>query len=253
MSIIFNNFVNLWLSSVTGTSDNCLRCYYCPLESSSVNVIIKHYATSHGESQFSIRHKILHEETGIFNYKSAHFPMRARDIVELVRSGQTCIVDVQNAKISFTKTDTKIPDVNGDTMDTVPVRDEAPHADDRPEYTCTKELINRVIDVIGQSGRRDDFISVLGALADGTLDADHISMHLLLDIVNFLSAETISSVRYSNTTLDFWSLVFKMFRGKATRFFRGTMCSIIITKIIVSALLLTCALGTILFTTDQHV
>ena len=79
MSIIFNNFVNLWLSSVTGTSDNCLRCYYCPLESSSVNVIIKHYATSHGESQFSIRHKILHEETGIFNYKSAHFPMRARE------------------------------------------------------------------------------------------------------------------------------------------------------------------------------
>ena len=101
MSIIFNNFVNLWLSSVTG---NCLRCYYCPLDSSSVNVIIKHYATSHGESQFSIRHKILHEETGIFNYKLAHFPMRARDILELVRSGQTCIVDVQNAKISFTKT-----------------------------------------------------------------------------------------------------------------------------------------------------
>ena len=30
--------------------------------------------------------------------------MRARDILELVRSGQTCIVDVQNAKISFTET-----------------------------------------------------------------------------------------------------------------------------------------------------
>ena len=94
-------------------------------------------------------------------------------------------------------------------------------------WPCVKQedlenLFRRALHVVEQTGRGKNSVSVLEALANGTLDPHNIAFHLLLDIENLLSSESLYHVRYTiTTTLDFWSQ--KMFRGKATRFFRGTM------------------------------
>ena len=87
------------------------------------------------------------------------------------------------------------------------------------------EVFRNALEVIESHGRGDDFKSLLIALADGTLDPTNIALHLLLDIGNVLSKACLTEVRYNKTTLDFWSLVHKLFKRKATRFFRGPMSS----------------------------
>lgn len=71
--------------------------------------------------------------------------------------------------------------------------------------------MERAYDAIKQTGRGEDFVSLMKAISNGTLNPKHIAMHLLLDIGNFLSAETIRNVRYSDVTLDFWAVVYRMF------------------------------------------
>ena len=87
----------------------------------------------------------------------------------------------------------------------------------------TVDICTRAIKVFEDVGRGEDFLSVLRASANGTLVPQNIAVHLLLDIGHMLSQESLQNIRYNSTTLDFWTLVYKMFRGKATRFFRGTM------------------------------
>ena len=50
---------------------------------------------------------------------------------------------------------------------------------------------------------------------------ENIAFHLLIDIGNFYSKDSINAVRYSNETLDFWLTVQKLFKGKGVNFFRG--------------------------------
>ena len=50
---------------------------------------------------------------------------------------------------------------------------------------------------------------------------ENIAFHLLLDIGNFYSKDSINAVRYSNETLEFWLTVQKLVKGKGVNFFRG--------------------------------
>ena len=66
----------------------------------------------------------------------------------------------------------------------------------------------------------DDFYNLLAAIADGYLE-DNIALHLMLDIGQFYSYDSIHSMRYSETSLTFWATVQKNFKGKCVNFFRG--------------------------------
>jgi hypothetical protein len=50
---------------------------------------------------------------------------------------------------------------------------------------------------------------------------ENIAFHLLLDIGNFYSKDSINAIRYSNETLEFWLTVQKLVKGKGVNFFRG--------------------------------
>ena len=70
------------------------------------------------------------------------------------------------------------------------------------------------------NNRLDDFYNLLVAIADGYLE-DNIALHLILDIGQFYSYDSIHSMRYSETSLTFWATVQKNFKGKCVNFFRG--------------------------------
>ena len=82
------------------------------------------------------------------------------------------------------------------------------------------QLISHVIDVMKDIGTISDVISVLQAIKNGYLN-DNIAFHLLLDIGDFYSLNSINNVRYSKQSLGFWVTVQKLFKGKGINFFRG--------------------------------
>ena len=58
-------------------------------------------------------------------------------------------------------------------------------------------------------------------LQSGKLDVKNMALHLLLDVGQFLNANAPSRMRYSKTSLDYWLVIQKLFKGKGVRFFRG--------------------------------
>ena len=75
------------------------------------------------------------------------------------------------------------------------------------------------------NGRRNDFVKTLKSIADKTLPINNIALNLLLDIGRFLDCNTVHNMRYNKTTLDFWTIFHKLFRGKGIRFMRGLKAS----------------------------
>ena len=84
-------------------------------------------------------------------------------------------------------------------------------------------VMTKAYNVIKETGRGNDFLSLITEISNGQLEPHHIALHLLLDVGNFLPNETVYNMRYTDVTLDFWSCVYRLFKGKATRFFRGPM------------------------------
>ena len=194
------------------------------MENTSINSIFQHYVRNHTSEKFSIRRVILKEDTGDFMLQSVHFPLKVCDIVKRAKDGQECRFNIDSARLTFIEAPEHARD-DEDRSDRTAVPDlcEAPPGTMAEESLDVQDICMRAMEAVKQTGRGQDFVSVLTALANGTLEPENIVVHCLLDIGNFLSAESLRNVRYNTTTLDFWSLVYKMFRGKATRFFRGTM------------------------------
>ena len=95
------------------------------------------------------------------------------------------------------------------------LNDAKPEAKDIETFKSAYEVLKTI-------GREEDFMSVLSSLSNGTLHPSNIALHLMFDIGN-LSQVSFRQVRYNKTSLDFWAIVHRLFKGKATRFFRGSM------------------------------
>lgn len=61
--------------------------------------------------------------------------------------------------------------------------------------------MKRALQVIEETGRGADFLSVMQGIADGLLDPHNIALHLLIDIGSFLAAESLSNVRYKGSVI----------------------------------------------------
>ena len=84
--------------------------------------------------------------------------------------------------------------------------------------------MSKVIDILNElkltNTRACDFISVLNGIINGDLNGN-ISVPLLLDVGHFIRQGSVHSVRYSDTTKTFWTLVQTLFMGRGIRFYKG--------------------------------
>ena len=219
----FRGPIDMYFALFSGQAT--VRCYYCSVESNAVNSIFQHYTNNHASHTFSLRRKILNESNGNFMYRSIHFPVKVCDIMLKIKSGKQCFFDLDSGKLTFRNAPVCI--TNPEHSHELCSMYEADHSDDTYKEEDTTipsgDICTKALQVVEETGRGKDFVHVLKSLADGSLDPRNICFHLLLDIGNLLSCESAKNMRYNTTTLDFWSLVYKMFRGKSTRFFRGTM------------------------------
>ena len=190
--------------------------------------MLTHNIQNHSDKDFKIRRRILNDVSGELLMRSVHFPINISDIKKRLGEGKKCIIDVDHSTIRFkrpkTDCETAFNSKEEEIINVTPIENNINHPIENSGDEDT-EKFKKTLEVIKESGRGDDFISVLDGIISGTLDPKNIAFHLMLDIGNFLSSETIKNVRYNTVTMDFWSVVYKMFRGKATRFFRGSMAT----------------------------
>ena len=79
----------------------------------------------------------------------------------------------------------------------------------------------KVVNICKANGRGGDLSAVLEGLANGTLSIENIAVQTFLDIGRMIKVENLKQIRYERLTLNFWTTVYKMFRGRAIHLFRS--------------------------------
>jgi len=177
--------------------------------------MMKHLATYHAKRKLSVRHRWLDEASGILGYKSLHFD----SICGLVST-----VDFLNSRVTVKKR----PQIVCDEESYKKVKTDMPSdlslkcgpVQEESDMQKLEKILPDVVHTLNNMGRADDFGSVLQAIANGKIQ-NNIALHLLLDVGQFLRQDTPQSMRYNQTSLDFWTLMMKVVHGKGMRLLEG--------------------------------
>ena len=182
-------------------------CYYCPYVTGSSASIVQHEVRRHHvDDKLSIRHKVPDPTSGILSWQSVHFKIT---LGELVKMNCTKLIIDMDARTLRQKRE---------------ANDDIAH-NDQPTDSEFLQSVKMSYTAMEEQGRGNDFMAALNAIGRRTLSVRNITVQLFLDIGAFLSVASVSNVRYNPLTMNFWSTVYKLFKGKALRFFRGSMAS----------------------------
>ena len=183
-------------------------CYYCTKAAASGTDLVGHQLLHHldqeTERKFSIRKLEFDESLGYKIYRSKHFGVPLTELQKQQKDGKKIYIDEEQQKVLYKRPVTYSSDEHSDEYDS----------------SIDQQTISNGLKVLQSIGRDQDFVAVMEALANGKLSTKNMALHLLLDVGMQLRNEQFQ-VRYSQTTLDFWLIVQKLFRGKGIRFFRG--------------------------------
>ena len=194
-------------------------CYYCTKSSDETDVILEHELLHHrGDNQnFSLRVSSLNDTTGQLYYQSQHYGIALKVIHEKRLQGVKVIVDTETIKIRFKRTGNQSDVESEDTIDDLLITS-APSDSNSLEEQLHRVLPD-VLHALEETGRGEDFVSVLKSIASGKLNVRNISLNLLLDLGQYLNQSSSTQMRYSKATLDFWVVVQKLFKGEGIGFF----------------------------------
>ena len=163
---------------------------------------------------------------GCFAYESKHFKVPTKSLADKTKLGCTILIDMDSQKIRVKRpvNDNENETMSGELATTDSSQSDytdKPASDDTIDMQSILPLLPKVVELMQSVGRNDDFVAVLKAISDKTLSVNNIALHLLLDIGQFLRQNTVYNIRYHQTTLNFWTVFHKLFKGKGIRFFRG--------------------------------
>ena len=181
---------------------------------------MKHHAEN-DDNMLSIRQKVLDPKTAAMAWQYVHFGIPLHEVRDLCQKTKHVVIDMTNKTLQYEKSSEESTDLDTVEFDEMEAVVNDPNMDPTDEELL--QTIRDTYNVIEQQGRGRDFLSVLNAISRRTLSAANITVQLFLDIGSFLSVERVSCVRYNPLTMNFWSTVYKLFKGKALRFFRGYM------------------------------
>merc|ERR1712082_576993 len=168
------------------------------------------------DEMFSVWVFELNEKTGMLGYQRKKFNMETKKLKCLQEKGTKFIVDFTTLQIRVKRVNKPVPPEDHSDM---PVTSEAPD-DTNQELKDVIAILPKVITALKEIDREKDFICILNNIANGQITG-HIALHLLLDVGQFLRQQTVHSMRYSDISKNFWTLVQKICKGKGLRFFSG--------------------------------
>ena len=204
------------------------HCYYCP--KSSDEDLLPHMLHVHLDREFTIRVRELDSANGVFLYRTKYFGVKCEFIKQKLDSGCSIQVNYESKRLAIKRKGGQIKTehapkvrIQEGVYDEMKTSTPLPHhsASDDDVVNQIVSMIPSVIDTMREMGRCDDMISILKSISNGSLD-HNIVFHLLLDVGKLMRQNSVYSMRYSNETKEFWTLVQKLFNGKGLRFFAGT-------------------------------
>ena len=198
-------------------------CYYCTKTAQHDWEIFDHEVKHHKDEskKFSMRIRSVDEASGYVIYKSQHYDITLSHIEKRIHNGDKVVIDGENRKLRF-KRFVQEEDIESYDHDN---ETDIKHIEPEHESEIGKrfyELLPHVIEMLRGNGRREDWISVLECVLNGKISVNNIALNLLLDLGQYLNQSSSGQMRYSKTSLDFWLVVKKIFRGKGIRFFTGS-------------------------------
>ena len=165
-------------------------------------------------SKMSAESKCIDSNTIPIESASKSFP-RTKEVVshtlviESMNFSETGITESGNTPKLFPETSNSV-EVNSSEADTT-------------ESELIK-LMPQVLEVLKAQGRDDDFMSAIKGLANGTLSVDNMPLHLLLDVGQYVREsenDNIGAMRYSKTSVDYWTVIRKLLHQKGITFLKG--------------------------------
>ena len=189
-------------------------CYHCEKKSNCEEEIKAHLLAYHVDDYYSVRVLVFDDDEGRYTYRAKHFGVKCSWLLEKQSEGHSVHIDYENNSMRVKRKAAHVTQ-HADSP-------AAPAQDDTDSDTLNAlcDMLPGILGIMKETGREEDFLSVMKHIHNGRLQ-NNISLHLLLDIGQFLRQETVYSQRYDKTTKDFWTLVYKLFRGKGLRFFGG--------------------------------
>ena len=157
-------------------------CYYCDTSSDNIECIVEHSVKCHVEHALKVRKRILHHVTGNIVYQSVHFPIELSEIKSKMIEGFQFNINAETQELTWiNRQESSSPrkrthsEMEADT--TAATRQsttESLSTENENENQETSQIFSRVLNMMNDIGRQEDFISVLRGLADGDLDPPQI-------------------------------------------------------------------------------
>ena len=209
-------------------NDDRYLCYYCDVASGIANHILEHEIRHHcaGENRFSLRKRTLDISSEKMTYVSQHYGVMLTDAAERMALRNDFIIDSESITIRFKR---KNEDSNqhdkccsGNSSSiydrtNATLRNQTEHEGKMDLLLLEKlrGMLPEVLAALKSIGRRKDFIDVVESIVDGKLSIHNIA----LDLGHYLQLNYTSQMRYNEISLNLWTEVQKLFKGKAVRFF----------------------------------
>lgn len=84
------------------------------------------------------------------------------------------------------------------------------------------DILPSVLNKLNAAGHRADFCLLLRTINSDLFPLHSIALRLLFDVARWYSLDSTTQMTYSNDSLKFWKVVYKLFHGKVLRFLSGT-------------------------------
>ena len=84
------------------------------------------------------------------------------------------------------------------------------------------DILPSVLNKLNAAGHRADFCLLLRTINSDRFPLHNIALRLLFDVARWYSLDSTTQMTYSNDSLKFWKVVYKLFHGKVLRFLSGT-------------------------------
>ena len=187
-----------------------------------------HNIRCHPNSLLIVKRQEFDDKKGLFYKRSLHFGIKSETL-----QNKKYAVDFHNTIIRLKREN------HGDVIHDNPKHSRLTTEIEKNELAIStgnsgdntweeiKDLIPDVMRVLDETGRAEDFKTILSGIQTRALDKN-IALQLLHDVGQYMrqsAASSAHSMRYNDISVKFWLLIQKLFHGKAVRFFRGVSYS----------------------------
>lgn len=202
------------------------QCVYCVYFTDSLDEIVEHCCSTHGDRVLRYNEKIPGSK------KPIYVPKLHEGIIpnNITRAGSevivknNCMVLIREKKTSNQKLNTPVK--TGKTVIELSELDELnldsnATLDTGSAFAEMEEMLPAILSTLFEHGKLDSYLKFNRLIHEKKMPMNNICFLLFNDLINWYSSTNTSQMRYQKETMKFWQLGYRLFHGKFIRFMTG--------------------------------